>query len=229
MSSSSSNATSNSTSTTSNNTTAHTVATTASHALAHSSSGLGASGSLSNSSNGSAVTSTVHFSHQQLVSNASAACQFYFPAPSHQLTAYHDATHLSQLSAHSHPNYRNHMNSLDADYDDTAPPSQLAATPISTHSGRRPRLDAKSLRSSDGGSSGNGSDVELLSSRKAKNRSQQANYYEVGVASAASTRSESKSRLKQRGLDQVPKEMRTSKQSFTQAMDKPCEFFVDVM
>jgi len=228
MSSSSSNATSNSTSTTSNNTTAHTVATTASHALAHSSSGLGHSGSLSNSSNGSAVTATsaAHFGHQQqLLSNASAACQFYFPAPSHQLAAYHDN---SQLSAHSHPNhYRNHIN----DFDDSAPPGQLAATPISAHSGRRPRHhDAKSLRSSDGGSSGNGSDVELLSSRKAKSRSQQANYYEVSVeASAASIRSESKSRLKQRGLDQVPKEMRTSKQSFTQAMDKPCEFFVDVM
>jgi len=226
MSSSSSNATSNSTSTTSNNTTTHTIATTTSTTHTHynnshtnntntnnSSSGLG------NSSNGSAVSSA-------LINQQSAACQFYYPTPSQQLYN-QDNSQMSQLSAFNHKN----MNSLntDTDIDDTFQTNTKAAntlltTPISIHSNHRYNL-AKSVRSSDGGSSGNGSDVELLSSKKSKGRS---NYYEESTVS--SNRTESKSRLKhQRSLDQVPKEIRTSKQSFTQAMEKPCEFFVDVM
>ena len=55
------------------------------------------------------------------------------------------------------------------------------------------------------------------------------NYYDIGQFNM-SNKSDAKSKTRQRGLDQVPRELRTSKQSFQQAMEKPCnEFFVDVM
>ena len=111
-------------------------------------------------------------------------------------------------------------------------------------------MDSRSMRSSgDNSSSGNGSDVELLSSKKSssKNRSQQqqqqqqqiyiqsqqqqqqSNYYEIAQFNTSSKSDKSRSSAKQRGLDSLPKELRNSKQSFQQAMEKPCEFFVDVM
>jgi len=139
------------------------------------------------------------------------------------------------------------MNSLntETDIDDSMPTQghnqksldSVMATPISINSIQRynipSRMDTKSMRSSDN-SSGNGSDVELLSSKKSKSRkqqqqqysqmSQQSNYYEI--SQNVSSKSDSR---KQRSMDQVPKELRNSKQSFQQAMEKPCEFFVDVM
>lgn len=121
-------------------------------------------------------------------------------------------------------------------------------TPISIHSNQKfnlmSRMDSRSMRSSgDNSSSGNGSDVELLSIKKpSKNRSQQqqqqmyiqsqqqqSNYYEIAQFNTSSKSDKNSSRSsKHRGLDSVPKELRTSKQSFQQS-EKPCEFFVDVM
>lgn len=116
------------------------------------------------------------------------------------------------------------------------------ATPISIHSQARfniqSRMETKSIKSSDNSSSGNGSDVELLSSKKSKNRNsyyqqQQMNYYEIGPNNTSnksdkSDKSSSRNKVQQRSLEQVPKEQRNSKHSFN-ANETPREFFVDVM
>lgn len=259
MSSSSSNATSNSTSTTSNNTTTQTIATctTASNYMmtnnnTNSSSGLGGSNSSNGSANTANSTQQSNFSalvSHQVISNGivnterhtSNACQFYFPTPSAPLDGYND---MSSLSSTSHLQIQQNMNSLntETDFDDTIPIqaaqnsqhqntlNSLIATPISIHSNQRfnikSRMDTKSMRSSDNSSSGNGSDVELLSSRKSKNQSKN---YETPQFNTSSKSDKSNGKKQQRGIDQVPKDLRSSKQSFHQAMDNPCEFFVDVM
>jgi hypothetical protein len=102
----------------------------------------------------------------------------------------------------------------------------------------------KSVKSSDNSSSGNGSDVELLSSKSKSKKSssklfmasqqqklttsgsfyqQQTNYYEIGHISA------NEKKEQPRTLDKVPSDLRLSKQSFHAAMGNPCEFFIDVM
>ena len=109
------------------------------------------------------------------------------------------------------------------------------------------------MKSSDASSSGNGSDTELLSSSKSKSKRNQrqqeliyekqqtvvkrqiSNYYEITQLkqNKSSSKSESVQQPQQqqqgRSLNQVPRELRTSKQSFHKAMETPCEFFVDVM
>jgi len=133
-------------------------------------------------------------------------------------------------------------------------------TPFNQNGPQSLKNENRSVKSSDNSSSGNGSDVELLSSSKSKNikRKQQTamgsdlkqqnyysetqvqstNYYEIthinqSVQSGNNTLESGSLNgslgQKQRTLDQVPREMRLSKQSFHQAMGNPCEFFVDVM
>lgn len=227
----------------------------------NSSSGMGGSGS---SSNGSAITanSTTQSNFSALVSHqiinngivnserhTNNACQLYYPTPSHPLDGFTEHT-ISTLSSTSHLHTQQNMNSLNTDTDDTIPLQNIKdsqqntinpiiATPISIHSNHRfnlhTRIETKSMKSSDNSSSGNGSDVELLSSKKSKNKSShyqhQSNYYEI-TQSNSLNKSDKQSRRQQqqpRSLDQVPKDLRNSKQSFSAAMDNPCEFFVDVM
>lgn len=75
----------------------------------------------------------------------------------------------------------------------------------------------KSNKSSDNSSSGHASDQELISSRN-RGKNKESMGYEPNRNGSNS-----------RPIDKVPKEMRVSKQSFCQAMENPCEFFVDVM
>lgn len=228
----------------------------------NSSSGMGGSGSSSNGSAITAnSTGQSNFSAlitHKVVNNGivnaerhtNNACQFYYPTPSHPLDAFPDHT-IPSLSSTANLHTQKNMNSLntDTDIDDTIPNhtvqssqqntfNSLIATPISIHSHQRfnipSRMDTKSMRSSDNSSSGNGSDVELLSSKKSKNRlsnsQQQSNYYEIAQFNTSSkSDKQNRKQQQQRGLDQVPKDLRNSKQSFNGAIEKPCEFFVDVM
>lgn len=232
----------------------------------NSSSGMGGSNSSGNGSQLTANTTNNQSNFSALISNqvisngivnsekhTSNACQFYYPTPSHPL-----GDSMSSMSSTSHLYNQQNMNSLntDTDYDETIPNqtaqngqqttmNSLMATPISIHSQARfniqSRLETKSMRSSDNSSSGNGSDVELLSSKKSKNRNsyyqqQQMNYYEIGPINTSnksdkSEKSSSRSKqqqVQQRSLDQVPKEQRNSKHSFNNN-ETPREFFVDVM
>ncbi len=119
-------------------------------------------------------------------------------------------------------------------------------TPFTFNSGLK--VENRSIKSSDNSSSGNGSDVELLSSAKLKNKRKQqqqqqqqnnyysqtnvqtTNYYEINQLNTLEAGSSFKNQVnKQRTLDNIPRDLRSSKQSFIHAMDNPCEHFVDVM
>lgn len=105
----------------------------------------------------------------------------------------------------------------------------------------------RSVKSSDNSSSGNQSDQELLSSSKS-NKSDtkkrqiqhqhiyaQSNYYELNKISNSKLLQQQQQQQQPpkstRSIDQMPKDLRLSKQSFIQAMqaENQCEFFVDAM
>ena len=283
LSSSSSNATSNSNSTASNNTTTQTIATTTTAmgygGAGSSSSGVGGSSMTSSNSNTTAnTTSQSGFSGGIINSDRTNACQFYYPPPSLQMTALSNNNTMSSLSSSIFQSNKQSMMSCQNDSQnesvnhttqqsqytfDTQNRTDLTQSQISNYNYSTQlttpfnnyvsKAENRSVKS-DNSSSGNGSDVELLSSKKGKQRKdvkqqqniyynqiQQSstNYYEIaqfnttsqtnGNNTLESNSFNSTGSQKQRTLDQVPRELRVSKQSFHQAMGNPCEFFVDVM
>ena len=64
---------------------------------------------------------------------------------------------------------------------------------------------------------------------------QKNNYYDINqLPQSMQYTSETKTvamsaTSQQRAIDKIPHELRLSKQSFSQAMDNPCEYFIDVM